>query len=104
MNKVLFNICKHCVSLIDGWHPYPSTCLSKKCNITLYQTRKELKKLKELGLIKSDIQTITDDEGTCILRGYTITEKAKETEEYKKAFEEERKICLQIFDIDIGRG
>lgn len=34
--------------------------------------------------------------------GYQITDKAKSTSEYKKAWEEERQICKKAFDIDIG--
>lgn len=102
MNKVLYHLCRQNVSIMDGWLPFPSTALSESCGITLYQTRKELKKLKEQGLVASDIQTISDDEGTVILRGYTITKKGMKTEEYKKAYNEERELCKECFEIDIG--
>jgi hypothetical protein len=32
----------------------------------------------------------------------TRTDKAKETEEYRKAREEERELCKKCFDMDIG--
>ena len=103
MNDVLYRLCRHDVSIdMYSWVPYPSTSLSKSCGLSLYQTRKELKKLKEQGLVESCIDSISDDEGTCVLRGYHITEKAKETEEYKKAWQEEREICKECFGIDIG--
>lgn len=101
MNQILYNLCRHSLNIMDGWLPYPSTALSKHCNLSLYQTRKELKRLKQLGLVDSDIQTISDDERTYILRGYTITKEAKKTDEYKKAHAEEREICLKVFGMDI---
>ena len=36
------------------------------------------------------------------MSGYKITDKAKETPEYKKAWEAERQICKIAFGIDIG--
>lgn len=102
MNKVLYHLCQHDVSIMDGWVPFPSTALSQVCGMTLYQTRKELKKLKEQGLVTSDMQIIHDDEGTTILRGYIITKKGMQTEEYKKAYNEERELCKKCFEIDIG--
>lgn len=101
VNIILYHLCRHDVSLMDSWHPYPSTALSKACGLSLYKTRKELKALKANGLVESDIECLCGEEGNWILRGYHITEKAKETKEYKKAFEEEKEICKEIFDIDL---
>ena len=101
MNTVLYKLCLHCVSIMDGWLPYPSTALSKVCGMSLYKTRKELKKLKEQGLIESCIH-ISDDEEFFILRGYTITEKGRKTNEDEKAWQKEKEICMECFGIDIG--
>lgn len=35
------------------------------------------------------------------LHGWGITEKAIETDEYKKAYEEERELCKKCFGIEI---
>lgn len=71
--------------------------------MSLHKTRKILKELKAKGLVKSDREVIRDPgEGIAILNGYTITNKARETPEYKKAFEEERRICKKCFGIDIA--
>ncbi len=102
MNDVLYKLCRHCVGIMGGWHPYPSTLLKESCGLSLYQTRKELKKLKEQGLVESVMECLSDDEGNYILRGFSITDKAKQTDEYIKAWNEEREICKRIFDIDIG--
>lgn len=95
MNTVLYKLCLHCVSIMDGWLPYPSTALSKVCGMSLYKTRKELKKLKEQGLIESCIH-ISDDEEFFILRGYTITEKGRKTKEYEKAWQKKKKFVWSV--------
>lgn len=101
MNEVLYRLCRHNVSIMDGWIPFPSTILSKLCNMSLYKTRKELKRLKDLGYVKADRWCDVGEDRNYLVNGYTITEKAKETEEYKKAYSEEANICKWCFDIDI---
>lgn len=103
MNNVLYKLCLHCVSIMDGYMPYPSTILSKSCNLSLYKTRKELKSLKEQGYVVADRYTENTEDGQILLNGYTITEKAKETEEYKKAFEVERKIVKDVYGFELSQ-
>lgn len=57
MSEVLYHLCRHCVDIMDGWIPYPSTILCKVCNLSLYKTRKELKALKEQGYVIADRYT-----------------------------------------------
>lgn len=102
MNDVLYHLCRHCVCIMDSWIPFPSTVLSKVCEMSLYQTRKELKKLKEQGLVVADRYCEIGEDRNYLINGYTITEKAKSTEEYKKAYNEERQICKEIFNFDAG--
>ena len=101
MNDVLFCLCRHCVSIIGGWYPFPSTCISQICKLSLYKTRKELKKLKEQGYVVSDRYCEIGEDRNYLISGYTITDKAKETEEYKKAYEEERQAVKECFNFDI---
>lgn len=101
MNKVLYRLCRHCVSIMDGFIPFPSTVLCKLCGLSLYKTRKELKNLKEQGYVVADRYTENTEERTILINGYTITDKAKETEEYKKAYQEERELCWEAFGIRI---
>lgn len=101
MNDVLYHLCRHCVSIMNKGLPFPSTLLCDVCHKSLYQTRKELKKLKEQGYVVAGRYTENTEDGQVLLNGYIITDKAKETEEYKKAFEEERNLCKECFGFDI---
>ena len=103
MNNVLYKLCLHCVDIMDGYLPFPSTVLSKSCGLSLYKTRKELKRLKEQGCVVADRYTESTEDGQILLNGYTITEKAKETEEYKKAFEVVRKIVKDVYGFELSR-
>lgn len=102
MNETLYALCQHCVSITQGWIPIPSTCLSQTLGKSLYQTRKELKQLKEQGLVVSERYCQVGEDRNYLVSGYQITDKAKSTQEYKIAWEEERRICKDVFDIDIG--
>ncbi len=99
----VFNIlCQHCNSIMAGWIPYPSTCIAETTGWRLYYVRKLLKELKQEGLIDSDLYVDQGEERPILIRGYVVTEKGKNTNEYRLAHEVERKICKECFDIDIG--
>ena len=100
MNEVLLALCRHCVSIMDGWVPYPATAMSKAHGWPYRRTLKELNKLEEAGYVR--LSTIAIGEDPLPIRGWTITKKAKQTEEYKKADEEEREIVLEAFGFVIG--
>ena len=102
MNDILYCLCRHCVSIMQGWIPLPSTIISKDLGKSLYRTRKELKRLKEQELVQSVRYCEVGEDRNYLMCGYQITDKAKETQEYKKAWEEEREICKKAFGIDIG--
>lgn len=91
---------------MDGWLPYPSTNMARATNLTLYQARKQLRLLKEAGLVKS--QTIAHfdemDYRTHLISGYVLTETAKDTEEYKQAMQKEIALCKKYFGTTIAEG
>lgn len=102
-DKILYTLCRHNVGIMDGWHPFPATTISQILEINVGQVRYHLKKLKEKGLVNSCHEGgMTEDGEVFCLWGWTITEKAIKTEEYRKAYEEERILCKECFDIDIG--
>lgn len=102
MNDVLLHLCRHCVSIMGGWFPMPATILCESVGMSLYQTRKELRRLKEQGIVKSVRYCEVTEDGNRLVSGWQTTDKAKDTPEYKMAWAEERGICREAFGIDIG--
>ena len=102
MDDVLYHLCRHSVSIIDCYIPFPSTAISEAIGESLYQTRKKLKALKEQGLVESTRYCQVTEYGNYLLSGYEITEKAKSTPEYEMAWNEERELCKEVFGFDIG--
>lgn len=101
LNPVLYALCRHCVSIMDGWIPYPSTCIADTLNMPLGKVRYQLKKLKAQGLVVGDRYVDKSEDGVILVNGYTLTEKGKHTSEYAEAEEVERKVCKECFGIDI---
>ena len=102
MDKILYDLCQACVSIMDGWHPYPATCIAERLNQPVGKVRYHLRKLKKDGLVYSFHEGgMTDDGAVFCSQGWGITEKAKDTEEYKKAYKEEVELCKKCFGIDI---
>ena len=99
MNDVLYAICRVYMNIMTNRIPIPSTTIADELKISVYQVRKELKKLKEAGLVVSIMYCDINQFGNFILRGYTITEKAKDTKEYKTAYEESEKVMKECFEM-----
>ena len=102
MNKVLYQLCRRKVSIMDVWLTMPARSIAECLNLTASQTHYQLRKLKKLGYVKTISEDVIGEDFHLSYHGWTITNKAKETEEYKKAWEEERELCKECFDIDIG--
>lgn len=100
LNEVLYKLCLHCLSITDGFLPYPSTVLCKCCDLSLYKVQEEIKKLKTQGYVVEDRYEEKTESGPVLLNGYTITDRARVTEEYKKALEVTRKISKDIYGIE----
>jgi predicted transcriptional regulator len=99
-NSIFDHICKRV-----AWATYvstvPSTEIAKVFNITLYKARKYIKELVEEGWLVSNIEVLCcyppyDDEyyPPRIYRGYTLTRKGFETDNYKKHYEE----CMKSYE------
>lgn len=101
-DKIFSILCRHCCSIMDGWIPLPSTIIHWQLpDLSLYMVRKYLKMLKNDGLITSDLYVDQGDDRPILVRGYIITEKGKDTEAYKQAYNAERALCLECFNFDI---
>ncbi len=102
MDNILYSLCKHHVSIMDGWHPFPATCIAEMLNISVHKVRYHLRKLKQQGFVESFHEGgQTEDGYVYCLHGWKITEKAKNSDEYKKAFEQEKELCKKCFNIEI---
>ena len=103
-DRVFQILCDHYCSVMDGWVPYPSTCIAGSTGWRLYYVRKLLKQLKQEGLITSDlyVETSGDLDRPILVRGYTLTPAGMKTQAYKLAWEKEREACKQCFQFDIG--
>lgn len=102
MNDVLYQLCRYCISIVGSQYPVPARLIAEHLNLTINQARYRLRKLKQLGLVESCREIYRDDYSCFLFVGWRLTDKAKETEEYKKAWEEERALCKKCFDMDIG--
>lgn len=105
MNETLFYLCRHAVGIMDGWMPFPARCIAQQTGVSLSTARRRLRKLKAEGYATT-ISEMPNAEGCEYspppYHGWTITEKAYETQEYQKALAEEREICMDSFKIDIA--
>lgn len=102
MNDVLYQLCRYCISIVGSQYPVPARLIAEYLNLTINQARYRLKKLKQLGLAESCCETNRDYYVYSLCNGWRLTDKAKETEEYKKAWEEEKALCKKCFGMDIG--
>lgn len=98
MNQTLYCLCRHAVGIMDGWHPYPARLIAEQTKVSISTARRRLRELKKRGLATT-IYEAADNEAEYALPywGWAITERAKETEEYTLAQEEERKLCQKVF-------
>lgn len=102
MDDILYALCRHCVGIMDGWHPYPSTAIASQLGIPIGKVRYHLKKLKTQGMVKSFHESGSAEDGDVFgAWGFGITDKAKESDEYKKAYEEESQLCKECFGFDL---
>lgn len=94
-DKVFAALCKHCVNVLDGWVPYPAKFIAQSCGLTIHQTRRELNRLRDMGLCR--VQCYTFEESALPYRGWQVTHKATSTDQYKRAQFEMAEICAEAF-------
>ena len=102
MNDTLYHLCRIRLDIMSGWCPVPARVIAKSTGVSVSTARRRLRKLKEDGLAKTICENMAaDDEMPLPYHGWTITEKARETEEYKKAWAEEVEIRRMVFGKDM---
>ena len=97
MNKTLYALCTHDVNLMCGWHPIPARFIAESTGVSLSTARRRLRELKATGMAKTFCESPDSDcEFPLPYWGWGITDKARETEEYKKAYSEELEVRKEI--------
>lgn len=103
MNQTLYYLCRHCVGIMDGFYPYPARLIAEQTGVSISTARRRLRQLKKEGLVET-FSVGPDDEFPIPYNGWRVTEKGEETEEYKAAWEKEKKLCREIFGPDMFPG
>lgn len=80
-------------------YPIPRKVIQESLGLSKSKTLKELQKLRKEGLVKLSRVSCYDDYSceSFILIGYLITEKGRETVEYKSALESVNKRIIKCF-------
>lgn len=105
MDEILYALCRHNISIMDGWHPLPATIIADVLDVSVHKVRRHLRQLKKQGFVNDCHEGgQTEDGQVYCYWGWTITDKALNTNEYKKAHDEERELCKKCFNIDIGEA
>ena len=83
-------LCKDDIYCTNLFCCLPSTYLSNHFNTSRYQVLKAVKALKKEGLVTSICHNVYDwySERYLLVRGFTVTDKARNTEIYKKIDED----------------
>lgn len=98
MNETLYILCVHAVNIMDGWHPIPARFIAERTKVSLSTARRRLRQLKKSGLARTFCETLDYEDGFSLpYWGWGVTDKAIETEEYKKAYSEEVEARKQIW-------
>lgn len=102
MDNTLYYLCKFSLDIMDGDTPIPARIIAEKTGVSVYTARKRLRNLSEQGFSEKICVNISpNDEPPFPYHGWAITKKARDTEEYKKAKEEENNLCKKIFGFSV---
>lgn len=82
-------------------YPCPKSVIIKENGLTDYQYSKEIKKLKDEGLIKFSRWVEKDEYESYFIQGWYLTPAGKETLEYNQAYARVRSNVKKCFDFEI---
>ena len=100
-SKVFEILCAHTCNIMGGWYPYPARCIAGCLNMSLYQVRKELKRLKELGVVNSDHYCEVGEDRNYLINGWVVTQIGNKTDMFKKMDEEAAEAIRECFYKDV---
>ena len=95
--KVFRELCRHDCDFMSCWIPLPTTVIARILNISVYQCRKQMKKLVEEGLARSCAAILDAEESTLPYHGFTLTDKGRSTGIYKYTELKSSRICAECF-------
>ncbi len=99
-SQILQRYCGAAVAIMNGGDGVLSSVfIAKSMNVTLYKARKAIKALVAAGYLQRDhVGGLSDwDWQVHCYHGFSITEEATKTLEYRKAKYREAKICSEIW-------
>lgn len=104
--KSVFQVlCNHYADfMITFGYPIQRKVIQDELGLSKYQALKELRNLREKGLVRL-VRINYYDDYDCenhLLIGYAVTNLGKKTNEYKIAYEDVRRRIKQHFGMDIG--
>ena len=95
--KVFRSLCQHDCDFMSCWIPLPTTVIARLLNVSLYQCRKQMKRLVEEGLAKSCSCIVDKEESLLPYHGFTITDKGRKSDIYKYCSLKHARICAECF-------
>ncbi len=100
-SEVFRILCAHTCNIMGGWYPYPAHCIADCTDLSLYKVRKELRRLKELGVVKSDHYCEVGDDRNYLINGWVVTQLGNKTNMFKNMDEEAAKAIRECFYKDV---
>lgn len=100
-SKVFEALCRHSCCIMGGWYPYPSTLIRDVTGLSLYKVRKELHRLRDLGLVEIDRYCEVGEDRNYLFTGWRVTNLGMDTDIYKKMDKEEADRVRECFNFDI---
>ena len=96
-NKIFKMYCNFTACASNYVRILPSTVVAEHLEISLYMARKYIKELVADGLLASDIVVLKSNwYPPIICRGYCLTSKGRETQEYKDSWQAELDLLNKI--------
>lgn len=104
-NDVFRYYCNVAVGIMNYFNVIPATKVADKLHISNYKARKLIKELVSEGLLEPTFDGGYDEEcGVFCIRGYSVTNKGKESIIFKKALWRECKLCAECFESEDAGG
>lgn len=104
MNSPVFeSLCRHACCIFGGWYPYPTRCMAESTGLSMYKTRKELHRLRDLGLVEVDRYCEVGEDGNYLISGWKVTNEGRKTDTYKQMDEEEAQRVRECFNFDMHK-